>query len=662
MKKFLLRLQSHISSFSTKITLFSELLIRLLAFTFSSIIIFACINVYTILKKDSIDHLEKKVNLLQALCLKEFKLHNDFISCESIDPQFFITGKSNFLVQDKKLADTIKLILHEITTNPLAKKYSSVKKLDSIKKYFNYYETTFDTITKYILKRGFKDWGVEGDMRVYGHLLEKFDDVNEVTVLQLRRREKDFIIRNDTSYITMVKDFGKTIIDNTSPKAVLRDSIIKCVTLYESNFAVMANYEILLGLRTNTGLKKKANDISLLLENEITKVSDLYQIQQKVLYKTMFYYYMLLIVLFTLISAYISIVVARKISKPVKQLSEHIDLFVISEFNLEETLSIENANIEVQMLNSNFAKMQTEIKSYINYFKKKVEDRTREINQQLEEIQQQRDIIQHQKEALEKQHQNVTDSIKYAYRIQQAMLPDDDTIKKIIPDSFILYKGKDIVSGDFYFVDIINELESEKLIFVAADGTGHGVPGAFISLLGLNNINRTIYGLGQSSPMDVLSVLNHALIQSLRKKQNKYFVSDSMDIAYCKIDIKKRKLEYAGANRPCFIIRNNKLIELKGNRLSIGADSVLTLESSLTIYYVDLQKDDCIYIFTDGFCDQFGGNENKKFKKKDFVEVLISLHEKEMTEQKKILELVFESWKGNETQTDDVLVMGLKIH
>jgi serine phosphatase RsbU (regulator of sigma subunit)/glutaredoxin-related protein len=645
-----------------KKTLNTEILFWLLSFTLSSILLLAFSNYYSIHKKNEIDNIVQEVNQLHLLCLKDFKLHNDFINHESINPLYFITGRSKLLNQNEVIDDSIKSIISDIEKKSLTQRSGCKPHLKHAENYFNSYEKNFDSVTTVLFKRGFKDWGYEGKMRDNAHQLEQFKKVDKITILQLRRREKDFIIRLDTAYITDVKSYANTIIANAlKTKSLQNDSIIRCSKLYLLYFDSLVSCELKLGFRNHSGLKKNADDIASLLDDEMSKLVHLFDRQKKELYQTMYSFYAFILIAFVLLSIFISLHIARKISKPIKRLSDHIDAVVVSEFNLEEKLTITNTNFEVQQLYQHFARMQSEIFDYLNYFKRKVDERTKEINQQMEEINQQKEFIQEQKTIVDQHNTNITDSIKYALKIQQSMLPDEESIKQMAPNSFVLYKPKDIVSGDFYFIDIINVLGTEKLIFIAADGTGHGVPGAFMSLLGLNNINRTIYGLGETKPQVILSVLNHALVQSLRKKHNKYNVTDSMDVAFCKIDMKNLKMEFVGANRPCYIIRNNNLIEIKGDRLSIGSESVITLENKLTSHIIDLELNDCVYIFTDGFCDQFGGLNNKKFKKKDFVEILKSIHLKEMNEQKAMLNLVFENWKNSEAQTDDVLIMGIKI-
>ena len=645
-----------------KKTLLTEILFWLLSFTLGSILLLTFTNIYSFHQKTEIDNMVEDVSKLHLLCLKEFKLHTDFLNQESINPQFFITGNSNLIDQNKHIDDSIKTILNKIKNNHLTKNTGCLAQFTLVCRNYEMYVKLSDTVSNVLLLRGFKDWGYEGKMRENAHALEQFKDVDKITVLQLRRREKDFILRLDTAYIKQVKGYADSLIDKAKRvQSINNSTIIKTAEVYKLYFDSLVFCELQLGIRNHSGLMKKSDDIALTLDNEMSTLVHMFDIQKTQLYETMYFYYAFIIISFVLISIFISFHVAHKISRPIKILSENINDFVESDFNLLKKLSVANTNLEVEMLYLNYDRMQTEINSYLNYFKLKVAERTKEIHQQLEEINQQKDLIERQKAIVDQHNKNITDSIRYALKIQQSMLPDEESLRLMVPDSFILYKPKDIVSGDFYFVDLVNIMGEEKLFFIAADGTGHGVPGAFMSLLGLNTINRTLYGMNETNPQVILSILNHALAQTLRKKNNKYIVADSMDVAFCKIDLKTRKMEFVGANRPCYIIRQDTLIEIKGNRFSIGSESVLKLELELTSHIIDLEPGDCVYIFTDGFCDQFGGNENKKFKKKDFVEILKSIHTKEVEEQKTILDVVFEGWKNNEAQTDDVLVMGIKI-
>lgn len=258
-----------------------------------------------------------------------------------------------------------------------------------------------------------------------------------------------------------------------------------------------------------------------------------------------------------------------------------------------------------------------------------------------------------QKHIIEEKNKEITDSINYAKRIQEAILPMEETFRKNFPESFILYKPKDIVSGDFYWL----AEKDNKIIFTAVDCTGHGVPGAFMSLIGFSLLNQIIKEQNITIPSEILKGLSKGI--NLNFKQNELSeVKDGMDIALCAIDKEKNILEYSGAYNPLFYFRQNQFHQIKADKTAIGD---FNENIKYTNHKIDLQKHDTIYIFSDGYTDQFGGTEQKKFKNKKFQELLLSIQDKSMTEQKDMLDLTIQNWKGNLEQTDDILVIGIKI-
>lgn len=264
--------------------------------------------------------------------------------------------------------------------------------------------------------------------------------------------------------------------------------------------------------------------------------------------------------------------------------------------------------------------------------------------------------ISHAYAVIEEKNKDITDSIRYAKRIQEAILPADKTIKKLLPDSFILYKPKDIVSGDFYRL----EEKNGKILFAAVDCTGHGVPGAFMSIVGNNLLNQAINEHHKTSPSEILDEVNKGLSEVLKQKEEEATVKDGMDLALCSLDIEKKTLEFAGANNPLWIIRNKALIEIKGDKFPVG----IFVGEKLNKFHehkINLQKNDSIYIFTDGYADQFGGEKGKKFKYSKLKELLLSISGEPMEKQKEILDETFETWRGNLEQVDDVCVIGLRI-
>ncbi len=277
-----------------------------------------------------------------------------------------------------------------------------------------------------------------------------------------------------------------------------------------------------------------------------------------------------------------------------------------------------------------------------------VTKRTMEVVKQKEEIEAQRDQIREANKSL-------TDSILYARRIQSAVLPPKELIAESMPEHFILFKPRDIVSGDYYY---FNRKEN-KVIIAAADCTGHGVPGAFMSLLGISFMNEIINKFDNLCAGELLTVLRGYVKRSLRQTGKTDEAKDGMDIALCIIDLETLKAEFAGANNPLWYVRNQTMFEIEPDKMPIGIhykESLSFRNNELT-----LQKGDMIYLFSDGFIDQFGGEQNKKFLKKNFKQLLLDNHHKTVEEQYTTLESTFELWRKETKQIDDVLVIGIRI-
>jgi serine phosphatase RsbU (regulator of sigma subunit) len=273
---------------------------------------------------------------------------------------------------------------------------------------------------------------------------------------------------------------------------------------------------------------------------------------------------------------------------------------------------------------------------------------------QLKEKEQALDLIEIQKIELELKDKNITDSLIYAQRIQEALLPSETYFRKHIESSFIFFKPKDIVSGDFYWIGE----KGGKVFIVAADCTGHGVPGALMSMIGLEIIEKTINQDNIEIPSQILAVLNKGLEKTFSREKNiGTMITDGMDIGLCVIDKKGKKIKYAGAFFPLYLIRNNSLIEIKSDKIVIGMNPE---GKAYTDHELDLMEDDILYIFSDGYVDQFGGSENKKFMYRRFRYLLLTIHRFPVDDQKSILEENIKTWMGRNVQVDDIMVIGFR--
>ncbi|MCB9188940.1 MAG: SpoIIE family protein phosphatase [Flavobacteriales bacterium] len=292
-------------------------------------------------------------------------------------------------------------------------------------------------------------------------------------------------------------------------------------------------------------------------------------------------------------------------------------------------------------------KMRDELAENERILEQKVKERTAEVVRQKEEI-------ERQSEKLEELYKDVTDSIRYAKRLQDSILPQNSLIERLLPHSFVLFKPKDIVSGDFYWV---SETEN-KILFSAVDCTGHGVPGAFMSLIGANALNQII-NEKEDQPAKILDKLNKYSSEALNKSEEGIKVRDGMDLALCAVSKDMKILEFAGANNPLYIVRDGDIDVIKADKFAIA--SFEDGEEHYTNHNIELKKGDLVYVFSDGYADQFGGVKGKKFMYKQFRELLISIKDLSMDEQKEHLDQKIEEWKGSFEQVDDILVIGVRI-
>jgi serine phosphatase RsbU (regulator of sigma subunit) len=316
----------------------------------------------------------------------------------------------------------------------------------------------------------------------------------------------------------------------------------------------------------------------------------------------------------------------------------------------------------VQWRTSRLKKSQKELELTIHQRTLEISEKNEELNQQNQNLAEQRDEIQIQKDEIQRQKQAMTDSIVYAKRIQTATLPPDEVLKYLFPKHFVLYRPLQIVSGDFYWL----AQKKGKIIVAVADCTGHGVPGAFMSMLGSALLNDIVSNMDMLQANLILNELRDRIILSLRQTGEADEARDGMDIALCVLDREQMELQYAGANNPLYHIREGKLSEIKADPMPIGISS--EAGKSFTNHPLSLKKDDALYLFSDGLIDQAGGEKRKRFKSSRFKSLLLEIQDRIMFEQKVVLEGSLNEWMGltglykqEYEQIDDILVMGIKV-
>jgi len=271
----------------------------------------------------------------------------------------------------------------------------------------------------------------------------------------------------------------------------------------------------------------------------------------------------------------------------------------------------------------------------------KVEERTTEVVKQ--------------KEQIERKNRDITRSLKYARHIQTAVVPSAEILKETLDDYFVFNRPKDIVSGDFFWTNKIDG----KLLVTAADCTGHGVPGAFLSLLGVTFLNEITSKIETHAASLILEELRERVIKSLNQENENAERFDGMDLTMVILDFEKMKMQFAGAYNSIYLIRKGELFEYKGDKMPVGMHAFRN--KPFTNHDIEIKKGDVIYLFSDGFMDQFGGESGKKFFGKNFRALLTEINQHPMKEQRELLDEIIDAWRGVYLQVDDILVIGLKI-
>lgn len=329
----------------------------------------------------------------------------------------------------------------------------------------------------------------------------------------------------------------------------------------------------------------------------------------------------------------------------------------------EEQIKIQTEEIEKQKLITYFVSVFLVLMIglayfvYVNYRNKKkaniaLQEKNELITRQKEEIKVQRDIAETQRDQIAYQKKHITDSIEYAKRIQTALLPSLELFSDRL-DHFVLYKPRDIVSGDFYWV---NEMD-DKQVIIAADCTGHGVPGAFMSMLGISLLNEIVINKGIYHPDEILNELRSYIIASLKQIEGGSDVKDGMDMTVCTLDYKNDILEYSGANNPLYLVSKGELTEIKADKMPVAVHERM---DKFTLHKLKIKKGDTFYTFSDGYSDQFGGPKMKKFLSKNFRNLVMEIQDKNMIEQGEFLDRTFEDWRKDLDQVDDVTVIGVR--
>lgn len=358
-----------------------------------------------------------------------------------------------------------------------------------------------------------------------------------------------------------------------------------------------------------------------------------------------------LVIIFIIVILGVSIILylnSRSITKPIEKLTKNIDIVSTGNYNIEIKTK---GYLEISKLTKGFNIMLENLRNR----NKEIEDQSKNLKIANRDLQEAYELLNKQKNIIESKNKDLTSSINYALKIQRSFIPPRESFYDVFKDSFLYYLPRDIVSGDFYWFT----KQRENIIIAVADCSGHGVPGAFTSLIGMSLLHQIITHEKVYSPAKILTKLDQQIYDMLKNSLNEDNFFVGMDIAICSINTKEHKLEFSGAQRPLLLIRDNQIISHRGDIFPIG-EYYNNLDKNFNNVSIDLIKGDNIYMFTDGYTTQFSEIDNSKFTVKRLQELLLKIQDKSLKEQKAHLESNFLDWKGNVLQIDDILVLGFK--
>jgi len=631
-------------------------------------------------KTNHLENFHSNLKSTRILLLEVNKLKEDILVVDFNETGFYTNNVSITEERFKVLNIKITGFVGYFEKSNILEKYSLRKKILELKTQIEEYNHTYNQLIYLYKLKGFKNFGLEGKMRSYAHNIYDFDNKEvQFYCLMLRRHEKDFLLRKDLNYVHQFNMVCQKFIDminqNSSIKHADKNYLIGQLYFYNKYFLSLARIESRIGVKGRTGCLEKSktifNRIAIQIESLDANVKQLIETQKENLKKeTLTLAVILLLFLITAI-----VLLTFIITNSVRSISYSFSNYINSGFNFDAITYKRSQINEFNSINLAFIKMAKEINIFTNFFKEKVHERTLAINQQKEEILTQQLAIEthnktllsknrelsKQKHLLSRKNNEKLESLRYAKRIQKAIQPSIAEFKSYFEDCFVYYKPRDVVSGDFYLIYENQVNNKSSITFVSADSTGHGVPGAIMSVLGINTIQKIIQEQKIFEPGLILNNLDKNINQVLvHGKIKEEIVSDGMDIAVFTFDKNTYQLEYSIAKFPHYIVRNSEIITLDTHKHSIGFSFFDSEQKKFGTNTFQLLPGDCLYMFSDGFPDQFGGPHNKKYKYSNIKTLLLKIYMLDMKTQKKIIQDEFKTWKGNYSQIDDVMMIGIR--
>lgn len=592
--------------------------------------------------------------------LKMTLVQNDFIDIDLNSVGFYKTQVSKRLSDNEYYQSEMMALLDEMAVFRSRSNKEFQGRVSNLKHKQSAHAKAFENITEATIDLGFKDYGITGEMRSYAHSIEANypELIPAGEILMLRRHEKDFIVRKEDGYIEKFVILSDKIMKDLkgASKTPKIEACIKEFEAYIALFHELVQLSNRIGLGSDVGLHQaleaSRNDLLQGIDDFLKAEKEQTDIFLAGIKSWFFAFLILSIVVAVLIVSWLS----KILSLPIVDLATHIRHFIQSEFRQTYKIDrFENRKDEIGSLYGNFKMMAEEITVHFKNYRDNAEKKHKEIMAQKAEIEDKTLLLEDQRNLLAQQNKSMTDSISYAQRLQRSLFPNKDQMHQILGDHLLMFQPKDIVSGDFYWV----EETADSVYFGVIDCTGHGVPGAFMSVLGYNYLSMALHVMDLRETNHILDFINKSISVRLNQHSTEGEIKDGMDLGLCRYIKGGNVVQFSGANRPVVVVKKGEAVVHNSDRLHIGWNFE-NQRQPFTSKEITLDENDIIYLFTDGYNDQFGGANDKKFKFNQFRALLAESDPKNLGRTSQLILDTFLTWKGNADQVDDVCVLGVR--
>lgn len=594
---------------------------------------------------------------IRTLVYKSLQLQGEFLLTDSRTTEFHIKATCDNLESFEQNIDSLIRLTGTMQAHEYTTTFNLTEDVLYLRDLILEHEHNLNDLKNKLLLKGFYNYGTEGELRLYVHELEdNYADVIPLAdILQLRRTEKDYMLRHDLAYWKKNKALITKIKSELAEKEIADQMAVILINSYSEAFDAYVQLDTTIGFDRNKGLRQKIDRNAKDLLNQLEQLTLHAEARSTAYLSKIDLFFTLFAIAFFIALSILIYYAARNLSQPIIALSQGINAFIKSDYKEKTVFTNSKRQDEIGDLINDFNALQVEIADHFANFRVLSAKKQEKLERQKEKIQIQKYLMRESRNTLKEQVKYYASSLQYAQRIQLGILPNEKKITKMFGQVGLVYKPKDVVSGDFYWV-----YENDQYKYAAVvDCTGHGVPGAFMSMLGTSYLNYGVKDKGIRDTDELLNYLNSKVAEILGQYGENSEIKDGMDISLIRIDQYTNELQYSGAQRELIIVREGEIIRFKADRFPIGW-ILPGAKKKFTEQRIELRTNDLIVMYTDGSVDQFGGPKYKKFTRNQLYNLLTDSETMTAEEIANVVSINLATWKGNVDQTDDICLMAIR--